>query len=180
MAAAYVSGIAALIKSHSPSMTCIEIKAAIENTVDSLSLDVATGGRVNAYKALLIPAAPSDLSATAASSIQINLTWTDNSSGESGFRIERKTSSGGTYSEVTRVSANVKSYADLGLSASTTYYYRVRAYTSIGNSGYSSETNAETLTATSGGDGGMCFIATIAYSSDLVLPWSGSGHNVQR
>ncbi len=42
--------------------------------------------RVDAAQA---PAAPSNLTATAASSTQINLTWTDNASSEDGFKIER-------------------------------------------------------------------------------------------
>ncbi|MBU0988466.1 MAG: S8 family serine peptidase [Proteobacteria bacterium] len=57
MATAFVSGLAALIKAHWSSLTHTEIKAQIENTVDSqtsLSNKVATGGRVNAANALLI------------------------------------------------------------------------------------------------------------------------------
>lgn len=44
------------------------------------------------------PSAPSGLSANAVSSSQINLSWTDNSNNETGFRIERK-SGGGYFSE---------------------------------------------------------------------------------
>jgi hypothetical protein len=36
-----------------------------------------------------IPAAPTNLTATAASSSQINLSWTDNSNNETGFKVER-------------------------------------------------------------------------------------------
>jgi hypothetical protein len=114
------------------------------------------------------PAAPSGLSASAASSSQINLSWTDNSSGESGFKIERKTGSGGTYSQITIVSANVTTYSNTGLSEATTYYYRVRAYNSADNSNYSNEANATTLSAGGGGGGGGgCFIATAAYGSSM-------------
>jgi hypothetical protein len=112
------------------------------------------------------PAAPSGLSASAASSSQINLSWTDNSSGESGFKIERKTGSGGTYSQITTVSANVTTYSNIGLSEATTYYFRVRAYNAAGNSNYSNEANATTSSAGGGGGGGGgCFIATAAYGS---------------
>ena len=44
-----------------------------------------------------VPATPYGLTATAASSSQINLAWTDISANESGFKIERKTGSGGSY-----------------------------------------------------------------------------------
>src|SRR5262249_26241996 len=45
------------------------------------------------------PAAPSGLSATAASSNTISLTWNDNSSNESGFKLERATSASGPFAE---------------------------------------------------------------------------------
>ncbi|MBI5410125.1 MAG: S8 family serine peptidase [Nitrospirae bacterium] len=56
MAAPHVSGAAGLIKALKPQLTNLEIKAAILNSVDaktSLTGKVATGGRLNAYKALL-------------------------------------------------------------------------------------------------------------------------------
>jgi fibronectin type 3 domain-containing protein len=90
------------------------------------------------------PAPPSNLSATAISPSQINLSWTDNSSDETGFKIERKTGAGGTWSQVTTVGANVTSYPDTGLSSATTYYYRVRSYGPGGDSAYSNEASATT------------------------------------
>src|SRR2546422_4297789 len=74
------------------------------------------------------PAAPSNLTASPISTSQINLSWTDNSNNENGFKVERKTGAGGTWSQVAIVGANVTSYPDTGLSSSTTYYYRVRSY----------------------------------------------------
>jgi hypothetical protein len=91
-----------------------------------------------------LPNAPSNLVATTISSSRIDLTWQDNSSGETGFRIERKTASG-SYSQIATVRAGVTSYSNNGLAASTTYYYRVRAYNAAGNSGYSNEASATTL-----------------------------------
>ena len=106
------------------------------------------------------PSTPSGLSATAASSSQINLSWTDNSSNESGFKIERKTGSGGTYAEIATVSAGVTSYSSSGLTASTAYYFRVMAYNSCGNSSYSSEASATTF-APPDDDSSGCFITTV-------------------
>ena len=93
------------------------------------------------------PSAPSSLTATAASSSQINLSWTDNSTNETGFKIERKTGIGGTYAEIGTVTANVVSYSNTSLTANTTYYYRVRATNANGDSSYSNEANATTLQA---------------------------------
>ncbi|MBI4842746.1 MAG: S8 family serine peptidase [Nitrospirae bacterium] len=182
MATPHVSGAAGLILSNSPSLTNLQVKSKILNNADAvpgLSGKVLTGGRLNAYRALAgsapppPPSAPSNLSAVSVSTSQINLTWSDNSSNETGFKIERKTGSSGTYSEIKSVGQNVTSYSNTGLSAFTTYYYRVRSYNNTsGNSSYSNTANATTGVEGSGGSGGGgggggCFIATAAYGSYL-------------
>jgi hypothetical protein len=78
------------------------------------------------------------------STSQINLAWTDNASDETGFKIERKTGAAGTYAEIATVGANVTSYSSTGLVVNTTYFYRVRAFNTGGNSAYSNEANATT------------------------------------
>jgi hypothetical protein len=88
------------------------------------------------------PAAPSNLSASAASSSAINLSWTDSSSNEDGFQVERLV--GGTWTQVGVVGANVTSWQDTGLVADTTYSYRVRAYNAAGESAYSNTASATT------------------------------------
>jgi hypothetical protein len=92
------------------------------------------------------PAAPSNLTASAASTSQINLSWTDNSNNEDGFKIERLNSDG-TWSQVATVGANVTTWSDTGLTAGTTYTYRVRAYNaSGGDSAYSNTASTTTNT----------------------------------
>jgi len=88
------------------------------------------------------PSAPSGLTATAVSSTQINLSWTDNAVNETGFKIERKTGAGGTYAQIATVGANVTAYNNTGLTTGTQYFYRVRANNAIGDSAYSNEANA--------------------------------------
>ncbi|HKQ05087.1 MAG TPA: NBR1-Ig-like domain-containing protein [Blastocatellia bacterium] len=97
------------------------------------------------------PAAPTNLTASAVSGSQVNLLWTDNSSNEDSFTLERKTGAAGTYQVITSPSANVISYSDNTLSPSTTYYYRIKAHSnSSGDSGYSNEASATTQASGSG------------------------------
>lgn len=88
--------------------------------------------------------APSSLQASSISSTQIYLTWADNSADETGFRVERKTGAGGSYTLLATILPNLTSYTDTGLTASTTYHYRIQATSSSGSSGYSNESSATT------------------------------------
>jgi hypothetical protein len=95
--------------------------------------------------ASLLPAAPSNLTATAVTGLKINLAWTDNSSNETGFAIERCQGNNCTsFAPLTTVGANVTTYQDTGLSSNTFYRYRVRAFNGSGNSGYSNVAQART------------------------------------
>jgi hypothetical protein len=90
----------------------------------------------------VFPAAPSNLTASTVSSSRIDLAWTDNANNETGFYIER--SQGGTYAQIDTVGANVTSYGNTGLPASTTFSYRVRAHNTAGFSAYSNTASATT------------------------------------
>ncbi len=99
MAAPFVSGVAGLIWSVNPSLSYAQVKDIILSSVDkkpSFTGKTISGGRVNAYAAVSLPAVPSDLIASAASTSQINLSWQDRSSNETGFSIERKTGTDGS------------------------------------------------------------------------------------
>lgn len=72
-----------------------------------------------AAKPITVPVSPSGLTAAAISSSQINLSWTDNSNNETGFKIERKTGVGGTYLQIATTGANIATYSDTGLTAGT-------------------------------------------------------------
>jgi hypothetical protein len=90
---------------------------------------------------------PSGLTATPISSSQINLGWTDNSSDETNFRVERSPDGSTGWTEIGSAAANSPSYSSTGLSTCTTYYYRVRAYRSS-DGAYSSYSNTASTTST--------------------------------
>jgi len=159
MAAPFVSGVAGLVWSVNPSLGYAQVKDAILNSADkklSLPGKTGTGGRVNASAAvnLIMLSVPSNLSASAISKSQIDLSWQDNASNETGSKIERKKASDASYAIIAEAGANVTSYSDTGLSAGTKYFYRIKAYNSSGESSYSNETSATTKQALSGGGGG--------------------------
>lgn len=91
------------------------------------------------------PAAPSGLTATPAGQTQINLAWTDNADNEDGFKVERCTGAGcSNFAQIATTPANATSYSNTGLTAGTTYSYRVRANNANGDSPYSNTATATT------------------------------------
>lgn len=87
---------------------------------------------------VIVPIAPTNLSGNLANN-QIVLTWTDNSTNETGFTIERKTGTG-NYSQLVSLSSNVTTYTDASVTTGNSYTYRVYALNSAGNSAtYSNE-----------------------------------------
>lgn len=91
------------------------------------------------------PLAPSNPTATSVSSSQIKLIWLDKSTNETGFKIERSLYAITGFAQIATVGANVTTYINSGLLKNKTYYYRVRAYNTAGNSAYSNTASATTL-----------------------------------
>jgi subtilisin family serine protease len=119
------------------------------------------------------PAAPSSLSATTVSSSKINLTWTDNSTNEGGFRVER-TTDGVSFTLVATLGVNVASYSNTNLTAATTYTYRVRAYEGPNNSAFSNTASATTQAAPAAPTN---LTATAASTSKINLAWTDNSSN---
>lgn len=91
-----------------------------------------------------IPTAPTSLSATEDGDSVIVISWIDNSDNEDGFTIERRLSSGSTWSTIESVVES--SYRDRTVSSAIAYCYRVYAYNNDGNSDLSNEDCATTET----------------------------------
>ncbi|MDH5446397.1 MAG: multicopper oxidase domain-containing protein [Gammaproteobacteria bacterium] len=129
------------------------------------------------------PIAPTQLNAQA-SGTSIALTWLDNSNDETGFNIERSLD-GTNFAVLTTVNANTMAYTDTGLSANTTYSYRVNASNDAGNSAYtnvagattqdaptvtSMQVGSVTLTTTNAGGGNKVGTATVVILDNLGNP----------
>jgi hypothetical protein len=132
--------------------------------------DVGDSPGVESSNLTGVPAAPSNLLAAGVSASEIDLAWNDNSTNETGFKVERATNHLGPFTQITVTPASARTYADRGLTVSTTYYYRVRATNSSGNSNYSNTTYATTPAwtgqpDTAGGSAGYGY--TVASAGDV-------------
>jgi len=91
---------------------------------------------------------PSNLTAKATSASKIVLGWKDNSDNETGFKLERKRGncdSANSWAELpASIAADAITYTNSGLTANTTYSYRLRAYNASRNSDYSNCASAKT------------------------------------
>jgi lysophospholipase L1-like esterase len=112
------------------------------------SAEIATN--VNAAMNVTAPAAPSNLQATVISSSQIDLSWTDNASNETGTIIQRRyPASTGIWQQVGIRLAGTTTFSDTGLAASSQYEYRVCAYNAGGSSAFATAVTATTSAGTS-------------------------------
>ncbi|RTR39133.1 PKD domain-containing protein [Shewanella canadensis] len=132
-----------------PQGTSGEVRIRVEDTDHTpgrRSLDTVTIQQLYISSETLlggdVPATPTLQSATPISSSQIDINWTDASNDESGFNIERSIDES-SWSSAGSVGANVTDFSDSGLSADTTYYYRVTAF-----NGYGSSVESNTVSAT--------------------------------
>lgn len=170
MSAAYASGVAALVLARKPTLTPVEVKLIIETSVDrkpQLAGYVATAGRINAYNALESVANVVLQTQTLASD-RIGLDWSSQEATASGFEIWRRAGKDGDFVTIAVAGPDDGEYTDSGLSADTTYVYRILTLKGRTRTGYSNEASATTFSTTDsnvsdsgGGGGGGCFISTL-------------------
>ena len=116
------------------------------------------------------PNAPDNFAAIASSSSAVSLSWTDNSTDETGFEIERSFNGTSGWVTLTTTAANVTGYSNTLLAASTQYYYRGRAVNAGGQSAYTAVVSATTDAA---GDLEAAILAKYNF-----LPQDGEGYSI--
>jgi len=93
----------------------------------------------------VVPIAPTELKVTIISKDQVDLSWKDNSTNETGYKIERKVSTG-NFTEIGSTIADFTAYSDKSVSNNTNYTYRVYSLNKVGKSiQYSNEVTIQTI-----------------------------------
>jgi hypothetical protein len=104
---------------------------------------------VRNVKPLTSVAAPTNVRATNLAADRVTVSWTDASTAETAYKVERSVN-GGAYSTVATLGRNVTTWTNTGLTASTRYAYRVRAVAGSITSGASGSVTVTTPAASSG------------------------------
>ena len=93
----------------------------------------------------MLPAAPANLLVSTVSSTQLELSWQDTATNELGFGIEQSLD-GLAFASLGTTASNLTTFSARELRSGIRYYYRVRAFNAIGESGYSNTNYASTRT----------------------------------
>ena len=91
------------------------------------------------------PMYPTDLIATGVSESAIDLSWTDNASDETGYKVQRSANESSGWSDIATLGANAETYSDAGLPQGSKYYYRTYAFHSTDQSDFSNVDSASTM-----------------------------------
>lgn len=121
---------------------------------------------------LVPPSAPSGLSATVLGSTRVDLAWTDTSSNETGFGVERSLD-GATWVQIGTAAANAVGYSDTTAAPQTPYQYRVRALGTAGNSAYAGPVSATTWSPLRDG-----LVAYVLFDDALGTDLTGRGNDL--
>ena len=121
------------------------------------------------------PVAPSSLNFTAKTNNSVTLSWSDNSNNETGFYIECKPSSGGNFTNIGTVDQNMTTFISTGLTANSSYHFRVQAYNNAGNSSYSNEIVVSTALGVPLAPSNLK-ITTVTKNS-IALTWTNNANN---
>lgn len=178
----------AVINTTAPNANSYSVTGLAQNTIKYFRVRAFVGSDFSPYSsvanATTFPSAATGLAAAAPLSTKIVLNWTDNASGETGWKVERSPTGAGSWSQIGTTAANATTYDDTTVSASTAYFYRIRPYTSspAQNGAYSSTATATTpatlTTPTS-------FLVSVVSPTSVSLTWLStnlavSGFKIER
>ncbi len=183
MASPHVAGVAALYLSANPNATPAQVESALKS---SGTANVLTGIGTGSPNLLLYalnsapqgnpPMAPSALSVASPTTSSLTLTWTDNSTDETGFVIERASGSSGPWTQIATTGAHtatgLMNYVNSGLQSNTAYYYRVCAANSYGHSGYTAVASGTTSASAPPPAAPSGLYISGATNSSLTLTWT--------
>jgi hypothetical protein len=91
-----------------------------------------------------LPLAPDSLGASLAEGGGVALAWQDRSHNEEGFEVWRTAGAAGVWESIARTAADATGHLDPAVAPATLYTYKVRAFNSWGNSGFSGESSLVT------------------------------------
>jgi uncharacterized ParB-like nuclease family protein len=107
---------------------------------------------------------------------RITLVWRDNANNESGFRILRSTTAGGS-TVALDAPANARSFTDTNLTANTTYYYRIQVVNGAITGDLSAQVTARTLSSASAPSSPYGLKATADSPNAVTLTWTDNSTN---
>lgn len=131
----------------------------------------------HAIVALPTPAAPSGLSVSAIKLQGITLNWIDNSTNETGFKVERKIGVSGVWSRIATVPSNSTSYTSQPVQAGTTYFYRVRATNGVNDSAATKEVSATPANGTALPAPPSVLTVLASNTTSIYLSWKDNSSN---
>jgi hypothetical protein len=134
------------------------------------------GGSIDGFVAHFVPVppiAPSGLTAQATGVNSVHLAWTDNSTDETSFEIQRRVALG-PFGTLSNAAADAKAFDDVAASPKTTFTYRVRTVNDEGFSPWSNEASATTAYNPAPPTG---FVATAVSTTGIDLAWTDASDN---
>ncbi len=123
----------------------------------------------------VLPAAPSNLTATADAVPQVSLAWTDNANNETGFVVERSDNGGGFVQIATLSGADIVSYTDTNVALGNLYEYQVAATNAVGTSGYSNIVQVDMTGTPPAAPTGL--VASVLSATQVSLSWTDNATN---
>lgn len=137
----------------------------------------------NSSTTLSPPSPPASLTATALGAGSIELNWIDQSGNEDFFDIQRSPDGQTNWLTIASPTSNTTSFTDSNLDPSTTYFYRVRASNTAGNSNWSNVSSATTDSSNSGGGLSGVYNVLAQHSNkglDVINQSANNNANVQQ